>query len=964
MTTSRKVALLAFLALVFLVPNTSQAAKTVTYTASACPNLSTQCIMLYYERSWGTGYWNAFTDPSGFTGIMAPQYKITYQADVVNTGTGASYADGASIPVGTNITLKFPAVPPPPQVFQQYYSASGNGIAWEYANDPVQATGGRWVAGATDPRACTAASADWPVMVWQTTGGTPALNTLVNESRYFTFPFAPPALSITGISGMTCGALVGNTMACSTTGGPISATFNYAATFGNAYASYKYDTLTNTTSLSCQSATSDSGPLHYGTVSGWAGFGADSGGGGFGTTFSDLGRVNILNVPVQHITFNFVAPAGQPDLTAGAVSPVVATPGVPTTFSATVTNSGAGGTGAAFTDLFQRATDALGTGSTDIGTFANTALAAGGTKVATLSYTFPSAATWYMRVCADKSSSANLGVITESNEGNNCGAWTAIAVSYPAVTGTCSVAPTTGTTATSFIWTASGASGGNGGPYTYAWSGTNLTGHTGISYTVPAGSYAVGGPYSGSVTITDSVGNSSASIPCTNQITSVTAPPQPDLTAGNVSASPAPIAGQATTLSALISNSNVLGTGAGFTDLFQKANDALGTGAVDLAPTYANAALAASGSNTASISYTPPLAGTFYFRACADKSSMADANGVIAESNEANNCSGVWTAITVGAPPQPDLTAGNVSSNPNPPVAGQPTTLSALISNSPAAGTGIGFTDLFQKANDSSGTGAVDLAPTYANPALAAGGSNTASVSYTFPSATTYYFRACADKSSMADVNGVIVESNEGNNCSSAWTGITASAAPLPPSLSCSPSPSSGNVGDTITYTATPGGSWPGGITYTWTDPSATPPSKGPGVSNTYAVTYATSGAHAANVQGVSGATTVNAGCSIVNIGSTCGGSPTATITASAPRVIAGSTVHLTWSANNVVSSCTVTGPSFTQTITASSCTLTTSGSSPDPTVNTQSTYCIVCDGDQSTKQCVTVDVVPKIIEF
>ena len=106
-----------------------------------------------------------------------------------------------------------------------------------------------------------------------------------------------------------------------------------------------------------------------------------------------------------------------PDLITSAVTPTTAAVGVAKTFSATITNVGGAATGAAFfTTLFQKATDSSGTGATDIGTDADTALnGANATESTTLSYTFSSAGTYYVRACADKSSSANTGVITESN---------------------------------------------------------------------------------------------------------------------------------------------------------------------------------------------------------------------------------------------------------------------------------------------------------------------------------------------------------------------------------------------------------------------------------------------------------------------------------------------------------------------------------------------------------------------
>lgn len=124
-----------------------------------------------------------------------------------------------------------------------------------------------------------------------------------------------------------------------------------------------------------------------------------------------------------------------PDLTAGSISPTSATAGIVTTFSATISNTGTS-TGAGFTNLFQRADDPSGTiNAQDIGTsIQSTALAAGRTVNASLPYTFPSidaGTTRYMRACADKSSALNTGVITESDDNNNCGVWTAVSVLVP-----------------------------------------------------------------------------------------------------------------------------------------------------------------------------------------------------------------------------------------------------------------------------------------------------------------------------------------------------------------------------------------------------------------------------------------------------------------------------------------------------------------------------------------------------
>lgn len=122
-----------------------------------------------------------------------------------------------------------------------------------------------------------------------------------------------------------------------------------------------------------------------------------------------------------------------PDLTAGAVTPFTATAGTPSIFSAIISNTGAGSTGAGFSNFFQVATAANGGGViTDLTSSTMTTLAAGVNAVSTSpAYTFPVAGTYSVRACADKTSSGNTGVITESDETNNCGVWTTVTVVAP-----------------------------------------------------------------------------------------------------------------------------------------------------------------------------------------------------------------------------------------------------------------------------------------------------------------------------------------------------------------------------------------------------------------------------------------------------------------------------------------------------------------------------------------------------
>ncbi len=179
---------------------------------------------------------------------------------------------------------------------------------------------------------------------------------------------------------------------------------------------------------------------------------------------------------------------GQPNLTAGSVSPTSVTSGVSTSFSSTITNSGSASTGAAFYVLFQSATNASGAGAADLGSVQTTALAGSNAQRA-VSKTFSFTSATYMRACADKSSSSDTGSITESNESDNCSAWTLISMAATP-TLSCIVTPTSVTTLPGTVtYTASGASA----PYTWNDSVGGSYGTTAsVARTISAaGSYAM-----------------------------------------------------------------------------------------------------------------------------------------------------------------------------------------------------------------------------------------------------------------------------------------------------------------------------------------------------------------------------------------------------------------------------------------------------------------------------------------
>jgi hypothetical protein len=259
----------------------------------------------------------------------------------------------------------------------------------------------------------------------------------------------------------------------------------------------------------------------------------------------------------------------------------------------------------------------------------------------------------------------------------------------------------------------------------------------------------------------------------------------------------------AQTFTSSITNQGTNSTGSGFTNLFQISQSSDGSSPTDY-PTTVMSALAGGASANTSRSITFPSIGAWYIRVCADKSNAADVNGVITEANENNNCSmsTPWTLVTVTTPPNPDLIAD--APTPTTATAGVAQTFSSTITNAGSLSTGAGFTNLFQVSASSNGASPTDY-PVAGMSALAAGGYATTSRSITLASVGTWYVRACADKSSAADANGVIGEVDENNNCSSPWTAVNVTSQPVPVvNLTANPTTGTVNVvNPTLTWTAT-----------------------------------------------------------------------------------------------------------------------------------------------------------------
>jgi hypothetical protein len=155
----------------------------------------------------------------------------------------------------------------------------------------------------------------------------------------------------------------------------------------------------------------------------------------------------------------------------------------------------------------------------------------------------------------------------------------------------------------------------------------------------------------------------------------------PDLTVSGITPTSA-VTGTATTFSATVTNTGGGSTGIGFKNFYQVKS---GTAAyapqnfftkllniahaaetiTDLAATTMSA-LAAGGNGSATQTYTFPAAGIYGIRVCADKENSAgtngNPNGLIAESDETNNCGG-WTDVNVTSLCTPSCGSGSVCSS-------------------------------------------------------------------------------------------------------------------------------------------------------------------------------------------------------------------------------------------------------------------------------------------------------------
>ncbi len=242
---------------------------------------------------------------------------------------------------------------------------------------------------------------------------------------------------------------------------------------------------------------------------------------------------------------------------------------------------------------------------------------------------------------------------------------------------------------------------------------------------------------------------------------------------------------------------------------------------------------------------------------------------------------------------------------------------------------------------------------------IPASSTGTQTGSRTFTQEGNYMMRLCADNDGAW--NGSVIETNENDNCGN-WTLLVVGPAgeeePVggAGTVTCNVSDTSVAVGEQVTYTAVPSGG--AGAPYVWTDTPDAGTNLGDGT--TLNRTYTATGTYAMSLT-ANGASSAGF-CANVSVGSTapsCPGTPSATITASPDRVRSGSTSRITWSAQNVQGSCTITGPGINRTVTAASCAV--PSDFVDVSITAQSVYRITCTGATDT---AVVNLLPVIEEF
>jgi|GEM_PF-3184289 len=424
----------------------------------------------------------------------------------------------------------------------------------------------------------------------------------------------------------------------------------------------------------------------------------------------------------------------------------------------------------------------------------------------------------------------------------------------------------------------------------------------------------------------------------------------------NVAAAPVPAdltPGQAPTVTATFGNAVTVSgtvynaggsTGSGFSNIFVTNLNSQGNAwNTVVAGSPSSPTLNQNGSASFSTTFpanTFSAPGDYYYAYCVDYNTGWV--GSITESNENNNC--VTGTISISSAAMPDLTSGSVS--PTSATAGTPVTFWGPATNSGNATSG-SFPMLFQVSQNGALFNSGYMA------ALAPAASAAGNANYTFSSAGTYQVRSCANYNTSW--TAITTESDYNNNCGP-WTTVTVAAAAVP-TVSCSVSPTAIEPGQSVTYSANPGGGASG--PYSWNASDGASVGSGSSVTRTlttpgmYGMSVSAPGTSISYCPNVS-----------VNAAWCTNASTNLSITATPTRVKSGQSASIMWSATGVNgqnASCSVSGPgvSWNSAVDASpSCSVSGSATA---TITTQSTYTLNCGGQTKS---VTVNVIPNFTEF
>lgn len=229
-------------------------------------------------------------------------------------------------------------------------------------------------------------------------------------------------------------------------------------------------------------------------------------------------------------------------------------------------------------------------------------------------------------------------------------------------------------------------------------------------------------------------------------------------------------------------NQGAAAAGASTTRYYVSEDTTYGWGDIGLTGSRQVDALGSSQESTGTVTVTlmpgTPM-GPYYLVAC------ADADQVVGETNESNNCRASATTVAVTGP---DLVVSALSAPPSPVAPGSSFSVTSTTANTGPLPSVVSSTTRFYLSTDTTyGWGDYGLSPgSQAVPALAPDAAHPGTVTVTIPSSIPlglYFLLACADADSQ------ITEANETNNCRASATQAQVTRADLVVSALSDPPP-------------------------------------------------------------------------------------------------------------------------------------------------------------------------------